>query len=582
LKQSGKGDTARRTSAMSGGDRALARATAAAPYVVFAIVGVPVIAGLAGTMLPAFGYFPALGGHQFTLEWFGKIAAEPGLWRSCVLSLFTGLMATAISLVIVMLAVAAGSGTRGFAWLTRLISPMLAVPHAAAAFGFLFLFAPSGFLVRLVSPELTGWTRPPDILIPNDPMGLSLIAGLVLKEVPFLFLMALAALPQIHAAETCRVVTSFGYGRIAGFALALWPQLYRRIRLPVLAVLAFSVSVVDVALILGPTNPAPLAVRVVSWMNDPDLSMRFLASAGAVLLVLVTAMAGILWIAIERGLARFLYRASLGGRRFAHDAAVRHGALILAGSTAVTVLAGLVLLAGWSVAGLWQFPDAVPQSMDLRGWMSAAPQLAGPLATTIITAALASGICLATTVLALRYQDGKRSSALLHPAMLYLPLIVPQAAFLFGLQILVLAANIPVSLALLVLVHAVFVLPYMFISLSGPWHGFDRRYEQAGFGLGKTGWTVFWKVRLAMMLRPLLAAFAVGFAVSVALYLPTLLIGAGRLPTVTTEAVALASGGNRRTIGVYAFAQTLLPFAAFALAALVPALLFANRRAMRH
>ena len=41
----------------------------------------------------------------------------------------------------------------------------------------------------------------------------------------------------------------------------------------------------------------------------------------------------------------------------------------------------------------------------------------------------------------------------------------------------------------------------------------------------------------------ILTAAAVGFAVSVGQYLPTLLIGAGRLPTITTEAVALASGG---------------------------------------
>jgi hypothetical protein len=41
------------------------------------------------------------------------------------------------------------------------------------------------------------------------------------------------------------------------------------------------------------------------------------------------------------------------------------------------------------------------------------------------------------------------------------------------------------------------------------------------------------------------------------------LIGAGRLTTVTTEAVALAAGGNRRVIGVYAFMQTLLAVSGF-------------------
>ena len=69
-----------------------------------------------------------------------------------------------------------------------------------------------------------------------------------------------------------------------------------------------------------------------------------------------------------------------------------------------------------------------------------------------------------------------------------------------------------------------------------------------------------------MLLAPILTAAAVGFAVSVGQYLPTLLIGGGRVETLTTEAVALAAGGDRRLIGVYALMQTLAPFAGFALA----------------
>ncbi len=47
-------------------------------------------------------------------------------------------------------------------------------------------------------------------------------------------------------------------------------------------------------------------------------------------------------------------------------------------------------------------------------------------------------------------------------------------------------------------------------------------------------------------MRPILATFAVGFAVSVAQYLPTLFAGGGRFVTVTTEAVALSAGGRFR------------------------------------
>jgi putative thiamine transport system permease protein len=60
---------------------------------------------------------------------------------------------------------------------------------------------------------------------------------------------------------------------------------------------------------------------------------------------------------------------------------------------------------------------------------------------------------------------------------------------------------------------------------------------------------------------------AIGFAVSVAQYLPTLFIGAGRFATVTTEAVTLAAGAQRSLSSAYAWLQWLLPVLVWALAA---------------
>ena len=71
-------------------------------------------------------------------------------------------------------------------------------------------------------------------------------------------------------------------------------------------------------------------------------------------------------------------------------------------------------------------------------------------------------------------------------------------------------------------------------------------------------------------MRPLLAAGAVGFAVSAGLYLPTIFAGAGRVATLTTEAVTLAAGSDRRVLGAVALTQAALPLAAFALAVMLP------------
>ncbi|MCB1416342.1 MAG: ABC transporter permease, partial [Nitratireductor sp.] len=456
-----------------------------APHLAIALLSGPIIFGLLATLLPAFGYFPALGGNELTIGHFGTLLAQPGLWRSAWISLSAGLITTLVSLALVVAFFAAWSNTRFFARVQHLVSPLLSIPHAAAAFGFAFMIAPSGWIMRLISPGLTGLTRPPDIQILNDPWGFAMMAGLVIKEVPFLFLVMLAALPQVRPLAHQKVATGLGYGRMAGFLMVLGPPLYRQMRLAVFAVIAYASSVVDVALILGPTNPAPLAVRLVDWMNDPDLTRRFMASAGAVLQFLLTALALLIWLALERLGGVVMQRLAASGRRYSRDRAARLAAGSAMMLAAGLVLAGLGVLAIWSFAGYWAFPDALPSSWTMKTWSRHVDAVGAPLAVTVEIALAATLIAVIVTLACLeretRLGRGGGSRAL---GILYLPLLVPQPAFLFGLQMLFLAAGLNGWFWAVVMVHLVFVLPYVFLSLSDPWRALDDRYAKLAASLG--------------------------------------------------------------------------------------------------
>ena len=559
------------------------------PGLIAGLMVLPGAVGIAGVALPAFGYLPALGGGALSLDPFRQLLAEPGLGRSVTLSLASGLLTTLLSLAGVLLFVAAAAGTRAFALARHALGPLLAVPHAAAAFGLAFLIMPSGLLFRAAG-TVSGESLPPDVLVVGDPAGFAMMAGLVIKEIPFLLLVVYAALPQADALRRLEVARSLGYGRIAGFVLTVWPAVYRQIRLPVLAVVAYASSVVDVALILGPSQPAPLAVRVVGWASDPDLSRRFLASAGALLQAGVTLAAIIGWIALEALGRQLRLWATRNGRRLAADAPLRAAAPILVGLAAAAIALGLAILGLWSVAGLWSFPALLPSGLQGATWSRALAGTAGPLATTALVASATTIIAIGLVVAlleAVRRSAGEPPEGVpvsLPPAilrLLHVPLIMPQVAFVFGLQVLILSAGLRPSLVLLVAAHLVFVVPYVALTLSDPWLALDRRYERIASVLGRSPLRTFLTVRLRLLLGPLLTAAAIGFATSVGLYLPTLLIGAGRLPTITTEAVALASGGNYRTIGAYALLQVALPLLAFAIAALIPAWLARRRLGMR-
>jgi putative thiamine transport system permease protein len=155
---------------------------------------------------------------------------------------------------------------------------------------------------------------------------------------------------------------------------------------------------------------------------------------------------------------------------------------------------------------------------------------------------------------------------------------VPQIAFLFGAQVALVRIGLDATLPAVIWAHLLFALPYVFLSLADPFRALDPRYARIAAGLGASPQVTFWTVKVPILLRPIAVSAAVGFAVSVGLYLPTLFAGAGRFATLTTEAVTLSGGADRRLVGVAAVLQGGLPLIAYGLALAAPACLRRRRR----
>lgn len=553
------------------------------PAVTLLVMLGPVIAGLYGTVLPAFGHLPAAGLIGPTITPFTDLFDWAGLPRAVMLSLGVGMGATVIALTIVALLTAGWSGTRAFRFLERLLSPLLSVPHAAAAFGLAFLVTPSGWIARGLSPAITGWDRPPDLLIVQDPWGITMMVGLIVKEVPFLLLITLAALGQADTQRSAAVAQALGYGRLTGWLKTVFPRVYAQIRLPVYVVLAYSMSVVDVAVILGPNTPPSLSVYIVRLMLDPDIAMRLQGAAAALLQLGLVIAALIAWRLGEHVVGAFGRRWIATGARGKIDPIVEVSALVAGSAAAFAVLAGIIVLGVWSFAGFWSFPDFLPDQFMLRNWMRFGPGTLAALGETALIAIFVTIAALALTIgcLEAEYRHGLRLTQQ-GMFLLYLPLLVPQTAFLPGLQTLMLNIGLDVGRLPVMFTHLVFVLPYVFLSLADPFRAWDARMGTIAAALRASPDRVLWRVRMPMLLRPVLTAMAVGLSVSVGQYLATLLIGGGRVATLTTEAVALASGGDRRAIGVYGLMQTGAALIPFTLALIVPAIVWRNRKGLRH
>lgn len=542
----------------------------------------PILLGLRETLLPAFGILPAIGETGPDLAPWRQMLALPGIGTSIRLSLTTGFLATVLSLVLAISLCAVLHGRSGTERLRRVLAPLLAAPHAAIAVGLAFLIAPSGWIARAIADLIMGWKVPPQVMSVNDPAGLALVFGLVVKELPFFLLVILSALNQVPVRQQMAVGESLGYGQGVVWIKIILPQVYPQIRLAIFAVLVFSLSVVDMALILGPSNPPVLSVYALRLFQASDLAQLLPAAAAAVLQMGLVAGSILMWLVGERlvmALGRGFVRR--GGRGFSRQPLLQLGAMF----GLLSFLAGFLALAAlllWSFAWRWSFPDVLPSTFTLCQWSDVQGGWGRALGNSLLIALGATLLAVTLAILWLEAEDrrGRRTSAVLS-GFLYLPLMIPQIGFLYGLQVVFLKAGLTGSIPLVLWGHVLFVFPYMVLSLSDAWRALDPRYARTASALGASPLRILIFVKLPILLRPILTAAAIGFSVSIAQYLPTLFLGAGRVVTLTSETVALSSSGDRRVVAVYASLQALLPLFAFILAIGLPRLIYARRLGLK-
>jgi putative thiamine transport system permease protein len=99
-----------------------------------------------------------------------------------------------------------------------------------------------------------------------------------------------AVLPEKQLAQQNVVLQSFGYGRIQRLCWLVLPTIAPALGAVMLAVLAWSLSVVDVAIVLGPGNPPTLAVLAWQWLNQGDSEQQIKGTLLCLLLLLLLAI----------------------------------------------------------------------------------------------------------------------------------------------------------------------------------------------------------------------------------------------------------------------------------------------------
>ncbi|EEY98250.1 ABC transporter permease protein YnjC [Vibrio sp. RC586] len=518
---------------------------------------------------------PVLGSSQFSWQGFYQVWQWQGVEYALLLSISSTLLSTYLSLLISFSILQRFWFHSRWQRIENSLSLLLALPHVAFAIGFAFLFSSSGWLSRLLYGIFEYQDRHQEMAwLVHDPYAIGLTVALALKEVPFILLISLPILQQFNLAKMKMLSASLGYSEQQMWWKILFPQWLRKIRFTLFAVAAYGISVVDFSLVLGPTTPPTFSVLVWQWFNEPDLSLLPRAASGAVLLLLLASFALLAIWFIEWLVTRGYRRWQSSGR---YSPPLPHKSLL--GSLLLTSALIIPLTIIWSVAQRWRYPDFLPTQWTGQFWQDEWPNVLLNIETSVQLALCSGTLALLMAILAQEYRLYSKRAIPVY--FIALPMLLPQLSLLLGLQVLSLMIASNAYTLWVVWAHTFFAFPLVYLALSGPWQSYNPDYSKIALSLGKNEWQIFLKVKLPLLFPALLYAWAVGISVSLAQYLPTLMLGSGRLTTITTEAVALSSGYDRRVTAIYAICQAVLPFVFFSLALLLGRVQIHRHRAVQ-
>ena len=523
------------------------------------LIIIPIIFGFIGFFLPSFGYFPILGKSEFNLNYFYISFNIAGISKSIIMSLFTGLGSTLLALFFSQVILLYFFKTRAYNYIKIIISPLIALPHITMAIGLIFLFSPSGLFFRLFSPWLTGFDRPPNFFIIPDEYGFFLILGLILKEIPFFILVSLSAIQQFSARQIFDLGKSLQNSNFSSWCILIFPLIYKKIRLVIFIVIAFTASVVDMSLILAPSTPSTLAIRILQIYQSSDIDSFFIASNLALIQLLIIIILLLSWMILERIVEHKLFfiffMKILSFKIFFLKNLIFASAAILFSLSVLGIFSSLL----WGFSKNWYFPSFFPNSIDIDTFINFYNENKFIVFISIFISVVVSFLSSLLTIIWVELMDILKMKKLYLEWIIFIPLFIPQISFLIGLQSFIILFNFDSFLIPLIIIQLFYVIPYSFIILAPSLREIKKDIIRVAASLGKNRFQRLVQIKLPIIMSSFLTSFAIGMLVSFSLYVPVYFIGAGRVTTLTVEALNLALSGSRQDLGVATFFQIIIP-----------------------
>ncbi|MFV0519084.1 MAG: ABC transporter permease [Lachnospirales bacterium] len=218
----------------------------------------------------------------------------------------------------------------------------------------------------------------------------------------------------------------------------------------------------------------------------------------------------------------------------------------------------LIILLLTSFIDLWIYPDILPEcyTFDYIKYVifNNNEPIVKIIFSTMILGFLTSFITIiisipCSRVLAFYNFKGK----FLINFLVILPLIVPSFTIVSISHINLINMSLASNIFGVAITHSVFALPYAIKIIQDMTLEVGKKYEKQGENLGASKLQIIFDIYLPLISPSIILAFFFSFTISISQYLTTLIIGGGKVITLSTVLVPYIQYGKYQIASIYSF-----------------------------
>ena len=234
-----------------------------------------------------------------------------------------------------------------------------------------------------------------------------------------------------------------------------------------------------------------------------------------------------------------------------------------------TILAPMIILILWTFANQWPWPYLLPKTYSLRSIKEVFAPYGKVLPTLFsnillsLSVAILSAIVGIMTARALVFYDFKGKGLI--EFLSISPNLVPGAVFAMGIHIVFLKMSLADTVLGVIIVHLIYTLPYSINIMKDLTESIGIEMELQAYVLGSSPLKSFIYITLPLLTPGILASIIMAYISSFSQYFITLLIGGGRVKTLTILMVPFISKGDRSLGSAYALIFIISTLSVFAI-----------------